>query len=73
MYYDSGWTVLHCPDKLENGHELWANETFIFVKKPNVALGKGWKKEENGLLIKLDLPCCIFKENESEEFQHMKA
>ena len=24
--------------------ELWACETFILIKKPNVALEEGWKK-----------------------------
>ena len=28
------------------------------------------EKEENGLMVQLDLTCCIFDENESEEFQH---
>ena len=30
----------------------------------------GWKKDNDGLMLSLDLPCCIFDENESEEFQH---
>ena len=60
----SGWTLLQYPDKFKNCHENWDSETF-----PYVALEGGWKKEENGLMVKLYLLCCIFDENESEEFQ----
>ena len=41
----------------------------FFSKKPNVAIEGGWNKEENGFMVQLDLPCCIFEEIESEEIQ----
>ena len=47
-------------------YKVWSYKTFIFNKKPNVAIEGGWEKEENGLMVKLDLPCCIFDENELE-------
>ena len=70
LHCNSQWTMLQCPDKLKIHEELWANETFILVEKLNVALEGGWKKEDNGLMVQLDIPCCICDENESEEFQH---
>ena len=43
----------------------------ILIEKPNVALERGLKKDdEDGLMVPLDLPCCIFDENEKEEFHH---
>ena len=33
------------------------------MEKPNVALEEGWKKDDNGLMVQLDLPCCIFDVN----------
>ena len=69
LHCDSGWTLLRFLDKFKNSHELWASESFILVKKPNVAIEGGWKKEKNALIVQLGSPCCIFDENESGEFQ----
>ena len=38
LHCESGLTLLQCSDKLKIGKELWACETFILIKKPNVAL-----------------------------------
>ena len=59
MHSDSGWTLLQCPDKFK----------FILVEKSNVAIEGEWNKEENGVMVQLDLPCCIFDKNESEASQ----
>ena len=47
-----------------------ACDAFILIKKPNVALEGGREKDDDGLMVPLDLPCCIFDENKSEELQH---
>ena len=69
MHCASGWMLLQCLNKYKNDEELWVCETFILIKTPNVALVGGWKTDDDGLMVQLDSPCCIFDENESEEFQ----
>ena len=38
--------------------------------KKNLTLEEKWKMDDDGLMVKLDLPCCIFDENEPKHFQH---
>ena len=57
-------------EQVQINEVFWACETFIIIKKPNVRLEGGWKKDDNGLVVPLDFPCYIFHENESEEFQN---
>ena len=42
---DSEWILLRFPDRFKNSHEMWASETFILIKKLNVALKGGWKRK----------------------------
>ena len=41
LHCKSGWTLLQCPDKLKINEDFGACETFILVKKPNVAIEGG--------------------------------
>ena len=70
LHCESGWTLLQCPDKYKINEGFAECETLIIIKKPNVALVREWKKDDNGLMLPLDLPCCIFNGNKSEEFQY---
>ena len=69
LHCEFGWTLLQCPDKYKINEGFGACDTFIIIQKQNVALEGEWKKDDDGLMVPLDLPCCIFDENGSEEFQ----
>ena len=62
------WTLLPCLNKLKIGEELWVCETFIIVEKRNVVLEGKLKKDENGFMVQLDLPCFVFDKMSQNSF-----
>ena len=53
----SGWTLLQCPEKFKNDMKIGPVRPSFWLKNE---LEGGWKKDENGLMVKLDFSCFIF-------------
>ena len=65
MLCNSGWTLLQFVLRIKKCYEDWANEIFNLVETPHIINDRGWNKEEDGFMVLLDLPHCIFVESES--------
>ena len=67
--YYSEWTLLQCPEKFKKYIMKYFLQKHSCRKTECSNMGKR-NKEESGLMVHLNLSCCIFDENESEEFQN---